>query len=60
VCTRSRSRLKRTEHLPDENLIFEGHFCGIGLLEPGFRGVLVGEYLDLVGVTDLLAGVDIG
>ena len=35
----------RTGHLPDENIILEGHAFGVVLLEPCFRGVLVGEDL---------------
>jgi len=31
---RSPSRLKRTGHLPDENLVFEGHAFGIVFLKP--------------------------
>jgi hypothetical protein len=52
-------RLKRTEHLPDEDLVFERHAFGIVLLEPFFRGVLIGKDLEVLGVSNLLAGVDV-
>jgi hypothetical protein len=58
-CLRWKMRLKRTEHLPDEDLIFEGHAFRIVLFEPDFRGVLAGEHLDVLGIAKLLAGVDV-
>src|SRR3954447_3928718 len=36
------------------------HAFGVVFLEPGFRGVRGGEYLEVIGVANLLAGVDIG
>jgi len=41
-----------------QNLIFEGDASRIALLEPSFRGIRGGE--DVLGVSDLLAGIDIG
>jgi hypothetical protein len=35
-----------------QDLILKRHAFGIVLLEPRFRGVLVGEYLEVVRVTD--------
>src|SRR5258708_31062081 len=40
-------------------MVLAGHAFGIVLLEPRFRGVLDGEYLDVLGIANLLAGVDI-
>jgi hypothetical protein len=45
--------LKRTEHLPDEDLIFEGHAFGVVLLEPGFPGVRGGEELEVLDSADM-------
>src|SRR6266480_1871031 len=39
-------------------LILKGDALGIVLLEPFFRGVCVCEHLDVLGVANLLAGVD--
>jgi hypothetical protein len=40
--------------IPD--FVLKGNAFGIVLLEPRFRGILIGEHLDGPGVTDLLAG----
>ena len=42
-----------------ENWILEGNCLGVVFLEPFFRGVRVGENLDVLGVANLLAGVDV-
>ena len=42
-----------------QNLILKGYALGVILLEPFLRGVQICEHLDVVDVTDLLAGVDI-
>src|SRR6185503_20871569 len=42
-----------------QNLILEGAPLGIVFLEPCFRGFRGGEYLEVVNVTDLFAGVDV-
>jgi len=39
-----------------QNFVLKGNAFGIVLLEPRFRGILIGEHLDVFGVTDLLAG----
>ena len=39
-----------------QNFILKGNAFGIVLLEPRFRGILIGEHLDVFRVTDLLAG----
>jgi hypothetical protein len=40
-------------------LIRERQVFGIVLLEPFFRGVLIGKDLEVLGVSNLLAGVDV-
>lgn len=52
-------RLKRTEHLLNEDLTFEGYAFRIVLFEPDLRGVLAGEHRDVLGIANLLAGVDV-
>jgi hypothetical protein len=42
-----------------QNLILKGHAFGTVFLEPGFRGVGGGEDLDVLGIADLLACVDV-
>ena len=42
-----------------DHLVFEGDAFGIVFFEPGFRGVRGGEDLDVLGVANLLAGVDV-
>jgi len=42
-----------------QNLIFECHAFGVVPFEPGFRGFLIGEDLEVVTVSDLLGGVDV-
>jgi hypothetical protein len=46
--------LLRTDHL-----IFERHALGIVFRKPSFRGVSIRKDLDVLGVADLLAGVDV-
>jgi hypothetical protein len=41
-----------------QNLIFERDAFGIVLLEPPFGGFTTGEHLEVVDVTNFLAGVD--
>jgi hypothetical protein len=36
-----------------QNLIFEGHALGVILRKPGFRSILIGEDLDVLGVANL-------
>ena len=38
--------------------VFEGHALRIALLEPHFRGITVGEYFEVVGVTEGLTRID--
>jgi hypothetical protein len=38
-----------------QNFVFKGHAFGIVFLEPGFRGILIGENLEVIAVSDLLA-----
>jgi hypothetical protein len=40
-------------------LVLKGHALGIVFRKPGFRGVGIREDLEVIGVSDLLAGVDI-
>jgi hypothetical protein len=40
-------------------LVFEGYAFGVVFLEPGFRGVGIRENLDMLGVANLLACVDV-
>ena len=42
-----------------QNLILEGYALRVVLLEPCFRGVGIREDLDVLGVANLLAGVDV-
>jgi hypothetical protein len=42
-----------------ENLIFEGNVFGIVFLKPFCRGVGGGEHLEVLGIANLLAGVDV-
>lgn len=42
-----------------QNLILKGDPFGIVFLEPGFRGVSGSEDLDVLGVANLLARVDV-
>jgi hypothetical protein len=58
--------LPRSQHLPDDRQHQEalrkrscGQSFGIVFLETFFRGVRVGEDLDVLGITNLLAGVDV-
>ena len=42
-----------------QNLVLEGDAFRVILREPRFHSILIGEYLDVVWVSDLLAGVDL-
>jgi hypothetical protein len=42
-----------------QNLILKGHAFGVVFFEPFFRGVRGGKNLDVLGVANLLAGVDV-
>ena len=42
-----------------QNVILKGDALRIVFLKPGFRSVLVGKYVDVVAVADLLARVDV-
>ena len=36
-----------------DHLVFEGHAFGVILRKPGFRSILIGEDLDVLGVANL-------
>jgi hypothetical protein len=42
------------------DLILERPALGIVLLEPSFRSVDICEHLEMIGVADLFAGIDVG
>src|SRR4029077_1224286 len=42
-----------------QNLILKRHALGVVLLEPCFRGVRICEHFEMIGIADLLAGVDV-
>jgi hypothetical protein len=42
-----------------QNLEIKGHAFRTVFLEPGFRGVGIRKYLDVLAVANLLAGVDV-
>src|SRR5258705_949408 len=42
-----------------QHLILERHAFRIVLLEPFFRGVFVCEHLEMIGMTNLVSGIDI-
>jgi hypothetical protein len=42
-----------------QNLVLKSHAFGIVFLKPFFRGVGIREHLDVLGVANLLAGVDV-
>ena len=42
-----------------ENLVIEGNTFRIILGEPGFRGIVISEHLDVLGVANLLGSVDV-
>jgi hypothetical protein len=57
---------KQNQRCPDDtksgslkNLILERDALGIVLFEPRFRGVGVCKHLEMFGIADFLAGVDI-
>ena len=42
-----------------ENIVFKGNAFGVVFLKPFFRGVRGGVDLDVLGIVNLLAGVEV-
>ena len=54
-----RKPFKGASNASFQNLILKGYSFGIVFLKPFFRGVRGGEDLDVLGVANLFAGVDV-